>query len=50
MARILDNPRAVNQEPAAAKVLGALLDKLRSGSARSPRGNLALVKTMTRER
>jgi hypothetical protein len=50
MARILDNPRAVNQQPAAAKVLGALLDKLRSGSARSPRGNLALVETMTGER
>lgn len=29
MARILDNPKAVNQQPAAAKVLAALLDKLR---------------------
>jgi hypothetical protein len=30
MARILDNPRAVSSQPAAAKVLAALLDKLRS--------------------
>jgi hypothetical protein len=29
MARILDNPKAVNQQPAAAKVLAGLLDKLR---------------------
>lgn len=29
MTRILDNTRTVNQQPAAAKVLAALLDKLR---------------------
>ena len=29
MARILDNPQATNQQPAAAKVLAALLDRLR---------------------
>src|ERR1700741_3875543 len=34
IARILDNPKAVNQQPAAAKVLAALLDKLLSASAR----------------
>jgi hypothetical protein len=28
LARILDNPRAVSSQPAAAKVLAALLDKL----------------------
>ena len=47
MARILDNPRAVNQQPAEAKVLTALLDKLHSASARGRRGNLLLVKSMT---
>ena len=46
MARLLDNPKAVNQQPAAAKVLAALLDKLRSASARGRRGGLALVRTM----
>jgi hypothetical protein len=49
MARILDNPKAVNQQPAAAKVLAALLDKLHSVSARGRRGHLALVRTMTSE-
>jgi hypothetical protein len=34
LARILDNPRAVSSQPPAAKVLAALLDKLRSASAR----------------
>jgi hypothetical protein len=46
MARILDNPRAVSTQPAAAKVLATLLDKLRSASARGRRGSLALVRTM----
>jgi hypothetical protein len=46
MARLLDNPKAVNQQPAAAKVLAALLDRLRSASARGRRGELALVRTM----
>jgi hypothetical protein len=40
MARLLDNPKAVNQQPAAATVLAALLDKLRSASARCRHGNL----------
>ena len=39
MARIIDNPKAVNQQPAAAKVLVTLLDKLGSASARN-RGGL----------
>jgi hypothetical protein len=47
LARILDNPRAVNQQPAAAKVLAALLDKLHSASASGRRRKLALVKSMT---
>jgi hypothetical protein len=47
MARILDNPKATNQQRAAAKVLSALLDKLHSASARGRRGGLALVRTMT---
>jgi hypothetical protein len=46
MARLLDNPRAVSSQPAAAKVLAALLDKLRS-AAGGRRGGLALVRTMT---
>jgi hypothetical protein len=33
MARVLDNPRAVSSQPAAAKVLAVLLDKLRSACA-----------------
>jgi hypothetical protein len=38
--------RATNQ-PAAAKVLVALRDKLRSASAHGPRGGLAVARTMT---
>ena len=47
LARLLDNPKAVNQQPAAAKTLASLLDKLWSVSASGCRGNLALVKSMT---
>jgi hypothetical protein len=47
LARILDNPKALNQQPAAAKVLAALLESLRSASAHGRRGNLAVVRTMT---
>ena len=36
-----------NSSPAAAKVLGALLEKLRSASAQGRPGGLALVRTMT---
>jgi hypothetical protein len=47
LARLVDNPRAVNQHPAAARVLASLLDKLASASAQRRRGGLALVKSMT---
>ncbi|MGO8963739.1 hypothetical protein [Mycobacterium sp.] len=47
LARILDNPKVVNQQPAAAKVLAGMLDRLRSASAHGRRGGLALVRTMT---
>jgi len=47
LARILDNPKAMNQHPAAAKVLATMLDKLHSASARGHRGHLAVVKSMT---
>lgn len=47
VARVLDNPHALNQHASAAKVLSALLDKLRAASARGRRGGLALVRTMT---
>jgi hypothetical protein len=47
MARLMDNPKAVNQQPAAAKVLGAVLDRLRAASAPGRRGGLELVRTMT---
>ena len=47
LARILDNPKAVSSQPAAAKVLSTMLDKLRAVSARGRRGGLAVVRTMT---
>jgi hypothetical protein len=47
MARILDNPRARSAQPAAAKVLVAVLDALHKGSTQR-RCNLALVKSMTK--
>jgi hypothetical protein len=47
MARILDNPKAVNQQPAAARVLVLLLDKLSSASAQRRRGNLVVVRALT---
>jgi hypothetical protein len=47
LARILDNPKAVSSQPAAAKVLAALLEKLRSEFARGRRGKLALVRQMS---
>src|ERR1700761_6905224 len=46
LARIMDNPKAVNQQPAAAKVLAALLEKLHSASARGRRGSLSVVRSM----
>lgn len=49
LARLMDNPRAVNQQPAAAKVLASLLEKLRSVSASGRRGSLAVVRDMTKK-
>jgi uncharacterized protein (DUF1786 family) len=45
LARVLDNSRAINQHPAAAKTLATLLDRLRAVSASC--GGLELVRTMT---
>jgi hypothetical protein len=50
LARILDNPRAVSSQPSAAKVLAAVLDKLRSASAQNRGGRLAVVRTLTERR
>lgn len=47
LARVMDNPRAVNQHAAAAKALAGLLEKLQASSARGRRGHLAVVRTMT---
>jgi hypothetical protein len=47
LARVLDNPKAVSTQPAAAKVLATTLDKLRSESARGRRGSLSVVREMT---
>jgi hypothetical protein len=47
LARLMDDPTAKNQAPAAAKVLVSVLDKLCATSARQRRGNLKLVRTMT---
>jgi hypothetical protein len=46
MARILDNPLAMPQQPAAAGRLVELLDKLRKGQPRRG-GKLAAVQAMT---
>ena len=47
LAQLLDNPQGRNQYPAAAKVLGGLLDKLSSVSARGRHWRLARVGTMS---
>jgi hypothetical protein len=47
LARILDNPLALPQQPQAAAKLVAILDDLRKGSARR-KGRLASVQAMTR--
>lgn len=49
LGRLMDNPRAVNQQPAAAKVLTTILDKLHQAEAPGRRGNLAVVRTMTKK-
>jgi hypothetical protein len=47
LARVLDNPKAISTQPAAAKVLASLLEKLHSASARGSRGSLAVVRGMS---
>jgi hypothetical protein len=47
LAQLMDDPKARSQQPAAAKVLAGMLDKLRSASGRGRRGNLSVVKSMT---
>jgi hypothetical protein len=46
LAQVLDNPKAVNPQPAAAKVLASLLDKLRT-PAQDRRDRLSVVRTLT---
>ena len=46
LAKILDNPRAVSQQPAAAGKLVDILDRLHKGSV-ARRGGLRAVKAMT---
>jgi hypothetical protein len=48
LAQLMDDPRAVNQKSAAAKVLTSLLEKLHEVGARGRHGHLAAVRTMTR--
>jgi hypothetical protein len=48
MARVLDSTPPT-PKPAAAKVLVNVLDTLHKGSAQGRRGNLAVVKSMTRK-
>ena len=48
LARIMDNPRAVGQQPAAARQLVAILGMLSKSTQR--RGKLAVVKSMTNQR
>jgi hypothetical protein len=47
LAQLLDNPRARNQHPAAAKVLTQLLDELAKVGAPRRRSHLAVVREMT---
>jgi hypothetical protein len=49
LARLLDDPSARNQAPAAAKVLVSVMDTLHTGSAQERRGSLELVRTMTQK-
>lgn len=49
LARLMDNPKAVNQQPATAKVSASLLDKLRSVSAQGRGHPAAVLRAMTEE-
>jgi hypothetical protein len=46
LARIMDNPKAISQQPAASKSLAEILDKLRKG-ADARKSRLASVRSMT---
>lgn len=48
LARVLDNPRHMSPHPSAARVLSKLLADLRSASARTSRGGLAAVRSMSK--
>lgn len=48
LALIMGNRKAVGGQPAAAKVLAALLDKLRQSAAPGRRGHFAAARTMTK--
>lgn len=48
MARILDNPNAISQQPQAMARLMAVMDALRQGAGRR-KGRLASVQAITRE-
>jgi hypothetical protein len=47
LAKVLDGPQAAHAKPAAARVLGDILDKLHSASMPDRRGRLAVVRSMT---
>jgi hypothetical protein len=47
LARLLDNPKAVSSQPAAAKVLTALLGQAMCSVDGDSRRRLAVVRTMT---
>lgn len=47
LARLMDDPKVKNTQPAAAKVLVSVLSQLHSESGRQGRGNLKLVRSMT---
>jgi hypothetical protein len=49
MARLLDNPRVASVQPSAAKTLVNVLEALHKSSAQERRGNLALVRGMTKK-
>jgi hypothetical protein len=50
LARLMDNPKAINQYAAAAKVLVQLLDELGKAGAPRRRSHLALVREMTEKK
>lgn len=47
LARVLDNPRAMSVQPAAARQLKAILEDLRNGSDVRGRSRLSVVRALT---